>query len=533
MLKFESLVANLKSGTINRRNFMEGAAYLGVSTTVATAAMTSVANAAPKKGGNLIIAMAHGSTSDSVDPTTYENGWSNMIAHSFEGYLTEIGADGNLAANLAESWESTKDAKTWRFNLRKGAEFHNGKSVEAEDVVASFAIHRGEDSKSGAKSILESVVTMKADGKNAVVFELESGNADFPFIMSDYHLVIRPSKGGKVTIDQVSAVGSGPYKLARFDPGVTAVLERSGNHWKHDDQCWFDSSEVLSITDPNARQNAIATGTVHVMDRPDLKTAHLLARRPGIEVEQATGYQHYTFPMRMDTAPFDNPDVRLALKYGLDRDVLLKTVLKGFGQVGNDHPISPANRYFHKDLPQRSYDIDKAKFHTNKSGLGTINVDLSAADAAYPGAVDAAVIYQEQAAKAGIKINVVREPNDGYWSNVWNKKPFCACYWGGRPTEDWMFSTAYQGGGAWNDTVQNFPKFDELLLNARAELDDSKRRVMYHDMQEIVHNDGGVIVPYYSAHVWAKIDKVGHAEQIAANWTMDGSRTVERWWFNS
>src|SRR5690606_6346253 len=117
---------------------------------------------------------------------------------------------------------------------------------------------------------------------------------------------------------------------------------------------------------------------------------------------------------------------------------------------------------------QRQYDPDKAKFHLKKAGMETLTVDLSAAEAAYVGAVDAAVLYREHAAKAGIDINVVREPSDGYWSNVWMKKPFVQCYWGGRPTADWMFTQAYAADANWNDTFWKHQRFNELLVQARA-----------------------------------------------------------------
>jgi peptide/nickel transport system substrate-binding protein len=234
--------------------------------------------------------------------------------------------------------------------------------------------------------------------------------------------------------------------------------------------------------------------------------------------------------MRTDTPPFDNNDVRLALKLALDRKAMLQTVLRGHGVPGNDHPIGRSNRYHADDLPQREYDIDKAKFHLKKSGLGSLKVDLSAADAAFAGAVDAAVLYREHAAKAGIEINVVREPNDGYWSNVWLKKPWCAVYWSGRPTEDWMFSTAYAAGAPWNDSFWEHERFNKLLIEARAELDESKRRAMYVEMQTIVRDEGGVVVPMFNSDVKALSTKIGH-EQLGANLDLDGLRAVERWWF--
>jgi peptide/nickel transport system substrate-binding protein len=234
--------------------------------------------------------------------------------------------------------------------------------------------------------------------------------------------------------------------------------------------------------------------------------------------------------MRTDTAPFDDNNVRMALKLSLDRDALLQNVLRGHGSVGNDHPISVANRYHAADLPQRVYDVDKAKWHLKQAGLSSLTVDLSAADSAFAGAVDAAVLYKEHAAKAGITINVVREPNDGYWSAVWMKKPWCAVYWGGRPTEDNMFSTAYAAGADWNDTFWSHERFNKLLVEARAELDEPKRREMYVEMQGIVSNQGGVVVPMFNNYVFAMTTNVQHG-QMSGSGDLDGGKWMERWWF--
>jgi peptide/nickel transport system substrate-binding protein len=139
---------------------------------------------------------------------------------------------------------------------------------------------------------------------------------------------------------------------------------------------------------------------------------------------------------------------------------------------------------------------------------------------------------REHAAKAGIDINVVREPNDGYWSNVWMKKPWCMVYWGGRPTEDWMFSTAYAEGADWNDSFWSHARFNKLLLEARSQLDDAKRREMYVEMQRIVSDEGGVLVPMFNNYVFATSSNVGHGK-MGANWGLDGNRGMERWWFKA
>jgi peptide/nickel transport system substrate-binding protein len=342
--------------------------------------------------------------------------------------------------------------------------------------------------------------------------------------MSDYHLTISPAGS-----DFKDGVGTGGYVLKNFEPGVRAFATRNPNFFK-ENRAHFDEVETLGIADVNARTNALKTRQIDVMNRCELKTVHLLKRMKGIQVMQQNGTKHYTFAMLCNTAPYDNNEIRLALKYALDREQQVKTILRGYGIVGNDHPISPANRYHASELEQRQYDPDKAKFHLKKAGVKGATFRLHAADAAFVGAVDAAVLYKENAAKADINIEVVREPNDGYWSNVWMKKPWCAVFWGGRPTEDWMFSTAYAADASWNDTKWKHPRFNELLVAARAELDEKKRRQMYVEMQSIVRDEGGVVVPMFAADLAGATSKIKHGP-LAVNWELDGFRCAERWWY--
>ncbi len=517
-----------KKGDMNRRDFMSMAAALGVSTALATSMWSTLAMAAPKRGGRLRAGIGHGSTSDNMDSATWTDSYMQSVGFgAVRNNLTEIDNYGKLIPELAENWD-TSDGKTWVFNLRKGIEFHNGKTFDSTDVVASIQHHLGEKSKSAAKAILKTITEIKADGKNKVIATLSGANADFPYLLSDYHVGMMPTK--KDGSLDTSGPGTGAYVLTDFEPGVRTLLTRNANYWKKG-RAWFDEVEVLVMADVNARTNALTTGEIDLMDRVDIKTVNLLKRKKGIRVEETTGTQHYTFPMLMDIPPFDNNHVRMALKLSVDRPAMLKTVLRGHGALGNDHPISMANRFHAADLPQRVYDPDKARWHLKQAGMEGLKVDLSAADAAFAGAVDAAVLYKEHAAKAGINITVVREPNDGYWSNVWLKKPWSACYWGGRATEDWMFSTAYEGGVPWNDTRMDIARFNEILVAARAELDDNKRREMYFEMQKIVRDEGGVVVPLFANYVFAMADKVQHEKSMSANMDLDGHKAYERWWF--
>ena len=520
-------------GKVSRRTFMQGATALGLTISAASMLAVRAEAATPKQGGTLRVGQGHGSTTDSLDPATFENGYSAFQGYAIANHLTEVGPDGKLRPELAESYEASANAATWRFKLRSGVTFHNGKSLTAQDVIDSFNHHRGEASKSAAKGLLTAVKDIKADG-DTVVFTLEDGNADFGFIVSDYHFAIRPSNGDG-TIDWASGIGTGGYVLNKNEPGVRSEYTRYADYWK-EGAAHVDEVLQLSIIDVTARQNALMNGDVDIIDRVDPKTVHLLKKVPTLDIVETTGTLHYTFPMRLDTPPFDNYDLRMALKLSVKRQELVDKILLGHGVMGNDHPISTANQYHADNLPQREFDADKAAFHYKKSGHSGA-IPLSSSDAAFAGAVDAAQLIKASAAEAGINVEVVREPSDGYWSNVWNKKGWCACYWGGRPTEDWMFSAAYTNDTEWNDTAwkgtESSKKFNKIVKAARKELDTDKRRKMYYEAQALINDDGGAIVPMFANYIMGVSKTVGHDEQMAGNWDLDGSKAAERWWKNS
>jgi len=522
----------LKHHKLDRRGFMRSALAAGATVAMATSVFDKALAATPKKGGNFRQVLTGGATSDVLDPAqTLDSYMINVSAGQLRNNLTEIGSDNQLRGELAESWEASADASTWTFKLRKGVEFHNGKSLEAADVVASLNHHRGDDTKSAAKGIVEPIEDIKADGKHTVVFKMKSGNADFPFIVSDYHLTICPANADG-SMDWKSGVGTGGYVLDNFDPGVRTTVKRNPSYWKSG-RAHFDSIENLFIADVVARTNALRSGEVDSIPNLDLKTVHLLKRDKSIQVFPTYGNKHTTLPMLTDIAPFDNNHVRLALKLAIDREELLQKILKGQGEVGNDSPVGPANIYraTAEEMPQRTYDPDKAKFHLKKAGMENLSVQFHVADTAFEGAVDAGQLYAESAKKAGIAIEIVREPNDGYWSNVWLKKPWCASYWGGRPTEDWVFSQIYSSGADWNESHWENERFNKLLKIARGELDPVKRRELYVEMQILVRDDGGSVIPLYMAYTHAASIKVALPEQIASNWELDGHKNGERWSF--
>ena len=522
----------LRTPRIGRRDFVKQATALGISVSAA-GAMFSTAQAATR-GGHFKQALTGGATGDSLDPAQINDSYMiNVSSGQMRNNLTEIAPDGSLRAELAESWEASADAATWTFKLRKGVEFHNGKTLKAEDVIASFNHHRGEDSKSAATGIVQPIADIKADGDGVVVFTLSGGNADFPYLCSDYHLSICPANEDG-TMDWQSGMGTGGYIVQKFEPGVTTELIRNPNYWK-ENAAFFDSVENLFIADSTARTSALRTGEIHAMSNLDLKSVHLLKRDKNLQVFNTSGNKHATLPMLCDVGPFTDNNIRLALKHAINRDEWLQKIIKGQGEVGNDNPVGPANTYRATldEVPVKPYDPEKAKFYLKQAGMDGLSVKLHVADTAFEGAVDAAQLYAETAKACGIDIQVVREPDDGYWSNVWGVKPWCASYWGGRPTEDWLFSQIYSEGADWNETHWSNERFNKILIEARAELDPKKRREMYVEMQQLVADDGGAVVPLFMAYTHAASDKIALPEQIANNWELDGHKNAERWWFKS
>lgn len=515
-------------GRCSRRQFLKSTAAAGAIAALPATVSSQRANAAtPKKGGTFRFGLGGGATSDSLDPATFSESYMQTVGYGLRNCLAEMTNEDELVPELAESWEASPDAATWTIKLRKGVEFHNGKTFDADDAIASLQHHLGDDSSSPAKAILSPIQEIIKDDANTIVIKLSGGNVGFPALLTDYHVTMMPVIDGK--LDTLSGVGTGGFSLKRFEPGQAAELVRNPNYWKSG-AAHFDEVECLSIIDVAARTNALATGEVDAADRLDLKTLSLLKRRPGVSIKDISGSQWYGFPMMVDKEPYSDNHVRLALKHAIDREELVQKLLHGHGTVGNDNPIGKSYKYY-SELPQHSFDPDKAKFHLKKAGVSGLQVELHAADAAFAGAVDAATLFAETAAKCGIEMNVVRTPNDGYWANVNRVVPWSATYWNPRVTEDMMFSMAFTNDAPWNEANWNDDRFNSLIKAARIEFDDTKRNEMYHEMQKLCTDEGGYIIPVFANYVFATSDKIGHG-RIATSWDLDGTKSLERWWFS-
>ncbi|MCO6049731.1 ABC transporter substrate-binding protein [Mesorhizobium sp. RP14(2022)] len=511
--ELEYLSRRVLTGGLNRRDFLGRAAALGASAAFANSLLGSAAQAqTPNKGGILRAGMQGGAATDSLDPATWASQVPYFFGRQWGEQLVQLSADGKVNPALATEWGASDDAKVWTFKIRKGVQFHNGKEMTPADVVATMERHSDANSKSGALGIMGGIANVKADG-DTVVFTLTEANADLPYLLDDYHLMIQPN-GGKDKPDE--GIGTGPYKVTVNEPGVRLGGEKFANYWR-DDRGFADQIEIVVINDATARTSALQGGQVDIINRVEPKIVNLIKRVPGVTIQNVAGRGHYVFIAHCNTAPFDNNDLRLALKYAMNREEMVKTILQGYGSIGNDTPINKAYPLF-SEIPQRAYDPDKAAFHFKKSGHDG-PVLLRTSDVAFPGAVDATQLYQQSCQAAGIPIEVKREPGDGYWSEVWNKQPFSTSYWGGRPTQDQMFATAYYSKADWNDTRFFDEKFDKMLFQARSELDPAKRTAIYRDMNVLLNETGGVIVPMFNDFIDATGPKV-------EGWVPDGNQEM-------
>ncbi len=497
----------LLAGAVSRRAFIARAAALGASSAAISAMLTDASAVAatetPKSGGTLKLGLAGGSTTDSLDFRTTNNSVMIDVNHGIWNCLAKWGEDGRPHPELADSWEASNGAKDWTFNLRKGVTFSNGKEFTADDAIYSLNLHRGETKSGGATSV-KGVSDIKKIDDHQIKVSLSAPDADFPYGLTDYHLMMVPD-GFK---DWAKPVGTGPFALENYDPGVRIRLKKSRPYWK-EGKGLLDGVDVTVINDSSARLNALISGQMDAINRVDHNAVAMLSKTPRIQIVRAPGGWFSVLAMEVDKAPYDNPDIRMGLMLAANREQMLKALFSGYGTPGNDHPIPPTDPYFNKELPQRKYDPEKAAFHFKKAGIADPKILLQVSDAAFNGAVDQGALFQASAAKAGIKVDVKKEPADGFFDNVWLKAPFVGSYWGGRPAATQMLAVAFQAGAPWNETHWNDPKFEKLLADARAETDETKRKPYIWEMQAILNERGGALIPVFRDWLDAHNQKVG------------------------
>ena len=447
----------------------------------------------PRKGGRIRVAGSTAAATDTLDPAKQSNQTDYSRCNMVYNGLTVL--DGSLTPQpaLAESF-ITRDAKTWVFTLRRGVTFHDGKALSPADVVFSIMRHKDPATASKAKVLADQIDSVKASGPNEVTMVLSAPNADLPVILGTFHFHI--VKDG--TTDFNTGIGTGPYKLKEFKPGVRSLMVRNDGYWKPG-KPYLDEIEFIGIGDESARINALLSGGVELVGSVNPRSVERIKGTPGFSVFVTQSGNYSDLVMRRDVGPGQNPDFALAMKYLFDREQMKKNIALDYAVLGNDQPIDPTNRFYFAGLPQRTLDLDKAKFHLQKSGV-TGKVPMVASPAALY-SVEIALMLQQTAQRAGLELDIKRMPADGYWSNHWLNSPVGFGNVNPRPSADVLLTQFFQSDAAWNESRWKNPKFDQLLLAARAETDLAKRKQMYADMQTLIHQEAGIGIPLFLASI--------------------------------
>lgn len=502
--EFENLVGpseslrvmeSLKRGASRRdvlKMLMAGGMQATLAGSLAGTAVSAYAQT-PRRGGRIRVAAATAAATDTLDPAKQSN--QNDYVRCNMVYNSLFALDGTLTPRpaLAESYH-TADAKTWVLTLRKGVTFHDGKALSPADVVYSVMRHKDPATASKAKVLADQIESVKATGPNEVTVVLTAPNADLPVILGTFHFHI--VKDG--TTDFSAGIGTGPYKIKEFKPGVRTLVVRNDAYWKSG-KPYLDEIEFVGIADESARVNALLSGGMDLVATVNPRAVARVKSTPGYAIFATQSGQYSDLIMRKDTGPGANPDFVMAMKYLFDREQMKKTIALDYAVLGNDQPIDPTNRFYFKELPQRAFDIEKAKFHLQKSGVtGKIPVVASPA-AQY--SVEIALVLQQAAQRIGLDLDVKRMPADGYWSNHWLNSPVGFGNVNPRPSADTILTQFFKSDAAWNESRWKNPKFDQLLTAARAETDLAKRKQMYADMQTMIHGEAGIGIPLFLASI--------------------------------
>ncbi|MEM7076530.1 MAG: ABC transporter substrate-binding protein [Pseudomonadota bacterium] len=508
-----SLTTMLRKGA-TRRDAMRMLMAAGLSVTasglIVSSATTALANT-PKRGGRLKMAIDSHGPDDQLDPANFRATVDYFRGRMFYGSLTRLQEDLSYAPELAEEVIPNDDATEWTFKLRKGVEFHNGKTMTADDVLYSMNRHIGPDTVSAGASLVSMIKEWTKVNDHEVKAILDRPNADLPIALGTFHFKILPDGYSDFS---TTTIGTGPYKVKEFKPGVRCIGARFDNYWE--DGGYLDELEHFGIGDPVARVNALLNGDVDAIGAVSPKAIGTVEAADGISLWALKSGGFINIAGRVDTGPGENQHVIMALKHLQDRNRVVKGVLKGHGSLGNDQPIGPAYFDHCPDIPQRELDLDKAKWHFEQSGIGNTEIPITAAEIG-AGVVEMATSTQREAEKIGMNVTVKKVAPDGYWSAVWLKDPFCVVRWNPRPTANIMMSLTLHSDAKWNESYWKNEQFDQLLTDVLAVTDPAKRKQMYCDMQTLVHETGGTILPAHLDYVDAAADYVKGRTYVPLN----------------
>ncbi|MEA2228916.1 MAG: peptide/nickel transport system substrate-binding protein [Solirubrobacteraceae bacterium] len=469
-----------------------------------TAGGGNTANAKLRAGGILRVGATGGGAKDTIDAHLPTVDTDIMRAWNlYESLAVRTPHFSELQMLLAESIEAEGGKPDrWVVKLKPDLTFHNGKPVTADDVI--FSLRRITDPKNpkvgnASISYIDRKGLKKVDDLT-VRIPLQFANANFPDDLGQYFNAIVPAD-----YDPKTPVGTGPFKYQSFTPGQRSVFTKNENYWETG-KPFVDQLVIIDFPDDTARTNALLGGQVDAIDNLPASQVAGVKGNPNLRVLISETGAWQPFTMRIDASPFDDNRVRQAMRLIVDRDQMVQQVLSGQGRVANDlyAPYDPA---FAKDLPQRKQDLEQAKSLLKQAGRENLTVELVTAPV-FQGIVEAAQVFAEQAKGAGVRVKVKKVDSGTFYGDNYLKWPFAQDFWA---TRTYLAQVA-QGdlpNSPFNETHWGKGKFEGLVRQARAEIDDAKRAEILHDAQKMQYDEGGYIIPYFSNIIDAYSAKLG------------------------
>ena len=404
--------------------------------------------------------------------------------------LVRKNLDGVTSPELATEWSANADATEWTFKLRKGIYFHDGSAFDAPDVKYSLERVKDPDIGSPAKKSMSSVTDIEIVDAHTVKMKLNTSFADFPLLLTDYRLRMIPEGSGD-TIGQ-TGIGTGPFMVDKFDPEGTTVLVANPEYWEG--APGVAEVHVIAIPDGEARVQALLTGQIDMNRYVPFSQKRIFDNNPKFNVSVVPTGNWRGMVMRTDTAPFDNPKVRKAVRLAVDRQELVDLVMGGAATVSCDTPVAPSDQYRLKmDCPQN---ISKAKNLLREAGYPngiSMTIHVSTKEPTWP---TIAEVMQQQLAKANIKADIKMTPSKSYWKETWMKKAVAMTRWNERPADS-ILHEAYHSGAKWNESFYKSSSFDKNLADARGQLDFNKRKAAYQNAQKTLWEETGTMIPYH------------------------------------
>ena len=460
-------------------------AACGSTSSSATKATTSAYQIKP--GGTLVAGVDGGGSNDTLDPAQVFSNTDFARAYNLYEPLVQRDAQNNFVWVLAESAEPSQAAKIWTIRLRRGVEFHNGKTFTADDVIYTWKRilnPKFPNFSSGLIKGIDLANTKKLDDYTLQV-ALHTPNAVFMENLTGTWSLIIP-----VGFDLKNPVGTGPFKYQSFTPGQQSVFLKNANYWRSG-RPYVDKLTISDITDDSARLNALLDGQIDCMSVLPGSQVSSVQANPSMKTLIGPTGNWQPFTMRVDQAPFDDVRVRQAFRLIADREQIIEQALNGQGAIANDM-YARYDPSYPSSFPQRAQDIEQAKSLLKAAGRSGLSVQLVTSPV-YQGIVEAATVFAQQAKAAGVNINVKNLDPGSFFGPSYLKYTFSQDYW----FVDTFLKATYQSMlpfSSSNETHWNDPKFTSLVLQAQAELDVSKRIELEQAAQKILYDEGGYII---------------------------------------